>query len=436
MLDEVDGHRLRVRPSLSDPAPQSDAIVELEALVPMVATVDTTTLRLAVDRANAEGRHQITVFLPGGQVIGTPARRSAAVKLAMTGRSLAASAPGGREVVVAVAGLEGGTAVIRSFVPGAELRRGVGHAWMIIILLGLGLLVVSVLVAQQLARSLTRPLTTVADVSYRLAQGDLSARAPAEGPSEVRQVSVGLNLLAARIGELLAAEREMVADLSHRLRTPLTALRIDAESMGNPDDQSRLTADLDAVERTVDAIIREARRPVRHPVTATCDAVEVVAERAEFWSVLAEEEGRPMEVQTSRGPLPVTVGHDDLAACVDVLLGNVFTHTPEGCAMGLRLTPRPDGGAVLVMADAGKGLPDTLVVERGHSGNGSTGLGLDIVRRVATGSGGALTLGRAPIGGAMIVMEIGGPPPMARRRNRHRASKRPLLGFPRSRDTP
>jgi signal transduction histidine kinase len=301
---------------------------------------------------------------------------------------------------------------------------------MIICLLGLGLLTVSVLVAYHLARNLTRPLTAVADVSYRLAQGDLTARAPADGPAEVRQVSVGLNLLAARIGDLLEAEREMVADLSHRLRTPLTALRIDAESMGGPHDQARLAADLDAVERTIDAIIREARRPASHPAAAACDAVEVVTERAAFWSVLAEEEGRPMQVLVVRGALTVKVSRDDLAACVDVLLDNIFTHTPEGCAMDLQLGGRAGGGAVLVMSDAGKGLPDVLALERGRSGSGSTGLGLDIVRRVAISSGGTVSLGRAPIGGAMIVVELGGPPPMARRRNRHRARKRRFLRSP------
>ena len=97
-------------------------------------------------------------------------------------------------------------------------------------LLGLGLLAVSLLVADLLARRLTRPLSEVAAVSHRLAHGDLDARAGVDGPPEVRQVSAGLNLLAGRITELLAQERATVADISHRLRTPLTALRIDVES--------------------------------------------------------------------------------------------------------------------------------------------------------------------------------------------------------------
>jgi signal transduction histidine kinase len=385
----------------------SGAIVELEALAPMVATVDPSTLDLAVDRANTGGQHPVTVYLPDGTVVGAPAARSAAVDLAATGRSLTAQTAGGREILVAVAGLSKGTAVIRSFVSDAEMQRGVARAWLVLGLLGLGLLLVSVLVAAQLARNLTRPLSAVAGVSHRLAQGDLAARAGADGPPEVRQVSAGLNLLAGRIGELLAAEREVVADLSHRLRTPLTALRIDAESLRDPDDRARVTADLDSLERTVTSVIREARRPVRDEVTVSCDAARVVAERINFWSALADEERRRVEVALAAGPLAVRVSHDDLAACVDALLGNVFAHTPEGGGMGVRLAHRAGGGAVLMVADEGPGLPDPFLLRRGNSGNGSTGLGLDIVRRVAASSGGTVWLGRAPTGGAMITVEVG-----------------------------
>ena len=69
----------------------------------------------------------------------------------------------------------------------------------------------------------------------------------------MRRAGSGLNRLAARIGDLLAHERETVADLSHRLRTPLTALRIDAESLRNFEEMTQLTADVDAVYRRATA---------------------------------------------------------------------------------------------------------------------------------------------------------------------------------------
>ena len=61
---------------------------------------------------------------------------------------------------------------------------------------------------------------------------------PDDGPEEVRRVGAALNRLAGRIDELLAAERETVADLSHRLRTPLTAVRLDVESLPTPNARS------------------------------------------------------------------------------------------------------------------------------------------------------------------------------------------------------
>src|SRR5690242_17191931 len=322
---------LLVRTTAADRA-VSGALVEMQTLAPLVSTVDANTLALTVARSNAADRHQVTVFLPDGQVIGAPAARSTAVTLAArTNRSLSAQAPGGREVIVVVAGLSQGTAVIRTFVSDAEMRRGVGRSWLVLGLLGVGLLMVSVAVAYQLARQLTRPLTAAAEVSHRLARGDLAARAEVAGPPEVRQVSAGLNVLAGRIDELLAGEREMVADLSHRLRTPLTALRIDAESMRDPADRHRISADVDAVERTVNAVIQEVRRPVRHDLAVPSIANEVVAERVEFWSALAGDEGRPVRVDLAAQPLWVRASRDDLVACMDALLGNVFAHTPEGC---------------------------------------------------------------------------------------------------------
>ncbi len=409
---------LLVRSSAADRA-VSSAVVAAQAFAPTVASADEAGLDIAVREANADNQHPVTVFMPDGRVVGPPAERSAAIDLAATGRSITADAPGGRQILVAVSGLPGGTAVIRTFVSDAELTRGVGRAWLVLCGLGLGLLLVSMLVADQLARSVVRPLTAVAEVSHRLASGDLDARAVAGGPAEVLAVGAGLNLLAARTGELLARERETAADLSHRLRTPLTALRVDTEALPDPADRMRITADVDALERTVDDIIRAARQPTYDGVAPSCDAVEVVAERIDFWSPLADEEGRPFTAQLATGPIPVRVSRDDLTACVDALLGNVFAHTPEGTGFSVALTPLRRGGAQLVLADDGPGLPSRVVPQRGRSGQGSTGLGLDIARRTATSSGGALTLGRNHRGGAEIAVTFGAPPQVVAARGAH-----------------
>jgi len=336
---------------------------------------------------------------------------SAAVRLARNGRSFSAEAPGGEQVLVAVEGLARGTAVIRAFVPDSVLRHGVTRAWLLLGGVGLLLLVLSVLVADQLARSLVRPLVALALASDRLAAGDLSARAAPAGPPEVRRAAAGLNRLAARIGELLAHERETVADLSHRLRTPLTALRIDAESLRDSAERERLVIDAGAVERTVSEIIREARRPGQAGGGApvTCDASRVIAERSAFWRPLAEDQDRRMAVEVAAGPMPLPVSAGDLATCVDALLGNVFAHTPEGTPFAVRLSRRAGGGAWLVVSDDGPGFGAADPTTRGQSSGGSTGLGLDIARRTAEASGGTLIIGRSAAGGGSVTLGLGSP---------------------------
>jgi len=301
---------------------------------------------------------------------------------------------------------DGGTAVIDVFVPAEQLRAGVRRTWLVLAGLGLVLLVLALAVADRLARSLTRPVTDLATTAHRLGSGDLSARTTPAGPAEVQDVATALNRLAGRIGELLTAEREAAADLAHRLRTPLTALRLDAEALP-PGDRERLLADVDALTQGVDEVISEARRTVREGLGTGSDAAAVVAERVHFWSVLAEEEGRAVSVHADGGPLPVRVPAGDLAAAVDALLGNVFSHTPEGTAFAVDVRPRDGGGAEVVVRDRGPGLTDDAV-ERGHSGGGSTGLGLDIARRTAEASGGNLRVESSGAGTA-VTLELGPP---------------------------
>ena len=386
----------------------SSATAQAQWLEPLVATLSPADLRLTLNRVNAQDPDEpTTVFLPGGQVLGAPAERSPAVGVALRGSSFTRPVPGGADVLVSVQGLATGTAVIETFVPRAVLTRGVSAAWLLLGLIGVGLLALSALVSAQLARTILVPLRAVAAASELLADGDLSARAAVAGPPEVRQVSSGLNRLAARIGELLAHERETLADLSHRLRTPLTALRIDAESLRDPAEMAQLIDDVDALTRTLNEIIVQARRPSSAAGRVACDAVEIVRERTAFWRALAEDQDRDMVVEIGADWLPVRVPAQDLAACLDILLENVFAHTPERVALGVRLTARTNGGALLLVGDDGPGFGSADSGRRGTSGASSTGLGLDIARRIAEASGGSLVIGRSARGGAAVTVALG-----------------------------
>jgi signal transduction histidine kinase len=305
--------------------------------------------------------------------------------------------------------VDGRTRVVQTVIPADQLRDGVARARIVLLLLGVLLIGLSLLVADRLARRITRPISELADAAHRLGQGDLSTRVEPDGPEEVREVGAAINLLAGRIRELLAGERESVADLSHRLRTPVTALRLEVESLPEGPERERLTGAVEELTREVDRLIREARRPVREGVEARADARAVVAERVAFWTPLAEEEGRAVRLELPEQPCPVRVSPADLEAALDGLLGNVVAHTPEGAGLAVRLRPLPGGGAVVVVSDDGPGFADPQVVRRGESRAGSTGLGLDIARRTAAASGGELTIGSAPGGGGEVTVRLGPP---------------------------
>jgi signal transduction histidine kinase len=266
----------------------------------------------------------------------------------------------------------------------------------ILVLLGASLLVLllSILGAELVSRRLARPLEETARTAERLAKGDVDARAPTNGPAEVAKVGAALNGLADRIDEVIAVEREAVADLSHRLRTPLTALRLQVEALPDRERAEELNTQVNSLERTLTAVISAARRPQREGRVPHCDAVEVARKRAAFWEPLFEDQGRELTLDLPTPPAEVRSSAEDLAAALDALVENVVAHTPDGTAARIILTRQPVGGGpgvLIVIADEGPGIP-LGAGERGRSDRGSSGLGLDIARRCAEAAGGRLTI--------------------------------------------
>jgi signal transduction histidine kinase len=381
---------------------ETAAAIEAQSVASLVGVVDDDAVRLSLERLNLESDRQTTVFLPGRQ-LGAPAPRDAAVLRAeQVGQAFTADDAGGRAVFIPVTRGDRSRAVVRTFIPPEAMAQGVRRAWLALGLLGVALLAVAGLVAALLGRSLVRPLLAVAGTADALRRGDLAARATVAGPAEVRRIADALNRLAGRIEDLVQAERESVADLSHRLRTPLTALRLDAEALANPQDADRLLSDVDAVERMVTHVITEARRPGR---SGEADLAAVVRARVEFWSALADEQGRAVRIALPAGPVPVPLPADAVSAAVDALLGNVFAHTAVGVgfAVAVHTGPVP----TLVVEDAGTGIADPDLLGRGRSAGTSTGLGLDIVRRTAEEAGGRLDLTDARPHGLRAVVALG-----------------------------
>ncbi|GIE89130.1 HAMP domain-containing sensor histidine kinase [Actinoplanes regularis] len=316
--------------------------------------------------------------------------------------------------------------VIETFVPDAALGENTARDWWL--LLGLAVLLVggSVIVVDRLARGAVDSANNLVEAALAVGDGDLGVRIHPSGPRELAEVGYAFNRMADRLVTSRTDERELVADLSHRLRTPLTALRLDAEAL-DPDDTQIIDLTAEEVDRRrgirrirqaiaslddeVNQLINTTRQAVAAQVAAAseeglCDASEVVRERMTFWSALADDQNRQHRVLGAQMRIPVPVARAELAAALDAVLGNVFRYTPQGTAFEVALSRR-DGWVALRVDDAGQGIPDPeKALRRGQSQQGSTGLGLDIARRMTQSSGGSVSLDRAAMGGASVVMLI------------------------------
>jgi signal transduction histidine kinase len=316
------------------------------------------------------------------------------------------------------------TSVVEVFVPDSELGEGTARDWWILFGIMLGLVIGSVIVVDRLARGAVDSVRNLVHAAMAVGGGDLGVRIQPSGPRELAEAGYAFNRMADRLVTSRTSERELVADLSHRLRTPLTVLRLDAEAL-DPDDTQiidltaqevdrrrgirRIRQAIVTLEGEVDQLINTTRAAVaaqvaEAPEEGLCDAAEVVRDRMVFWSALAGDQNRQYRVVGAQLRIPVPVARTELAAALDAILGNVFRYTPQGTAFEVGISRR-DGWVALRVDDAGPGIDDPeKALQRGQSEQGSTGLGLDIARRAAQAAGGSVSLARAAMGGASVVM--------------------------------
>jgi signal transduction histidine kinase len=383
----------------------------LAGLLSAVSTPD--DLAPIVDQLNADSERSAAVFLADGTRVGLPVELPATeLELARTGRAFTSHSSGERRIIVPVRNTDGSVTVTVVAVPERLLREGVVSAWIVLGGVGVVLVLFGVALADRLARSMVVAIEDLQVGTERLQRGELQARIEPSGPPEIASVGRTVNALADRIDDLLVAEREAVADLSHRLRTPLAALQLEADAIEPAERREVLQDRIDRVTGELTAVITEMRRPRDAAAPDPSDLDEVVRARLDFWAALAEDQGREWSYDGPSRPVRVALGAEELAAAVDAVLGNVFTHTPDGTVFRVEVHDGKD--AVLVVEDDGPGLPIGAVV-RGASGGESSGLGLDIVRRTAERTGGTLTVDRASSGGARLVTRFGRVPERPRR---------------------
>jgi signal transduction histidine kinase len=405
--------------ALADAERQTAVVVAV-----LMSTTDPNQVDQAIVATGGPAVGRVAVHgLDGGSVGTRHARAEDVANASSQLKAVVADVPGGLSYLEPVDIGQSKIAVVEVYIPNSELTRGVSGAWYALTAVALGLVIASVFVGDRLAAKVVGSARGLAAAASALGNGNLEVRVKPSGPRELAEAGLAFNAMAERVVALLASERELVADLSHRLRTPLTALRLDAETLDDDRSGQRIRHAISNLEIEVDELIRAARKPglaaePADPNEGGCDASEVVRERLKFWSAVAGDQGRRWEAIGIDASAPVAVPRAELAAALDALLGNVFRYTPQGAPLEVAVSRR-DGYVAIRVEDGGPGIADPdRALRRGETNHGSTGLGLDIVKRVAHSANGAVNIARGRLGGASVVVLLAdaeAPPPPASR---------------------
>jgi len=292
----------------------------------------------------------------------------------------------------------------------------------------LGLLLAS-LFAGWLARFLSRRLEGLRHAARRLADGDLSARAPGEGDDEITEVSVAFNEMAAQLEAAHRREREFLVSVGHDLRTPLTTITGYTEAMEEgrvPDEDlprvsSVIRRESDRLGRLVEDLMLLSRLEARE-FNLRPEPVDLVGHlRGALDAYRGRAEAAGIELIDDLGPMPeVVVDPDRIDQVVGNLVENALRYTPEGGRVNLVLSAA-DGYARIAVTDTGPGIEaadvphifERLYVSQRYRPlrREGSGLGLSIVKELVEAMGGRVEVESAPGRGTTVAVLIPAVPP-------------------------
>jgi two-component system sensor histidine kinase BaeS len=286
--------------------------------------------------------------------------------------------------------------------------------------------IVAVFIGLIAARRLARPLANAADAAHRLALGERDVRVKPEGPDEVAEIAVALNVLAEELAYSEGRQREFFLSISHELRTPLTAIRGYAEAMADglvgTDDAVQIgnvvSAESLRLDRLVSDLLDLARTgAVDFPVNSqTVDLVELVIGAGEVWEGRCDKEGIDFSLDLPDSPVFVSTDPIRVRQIIDNLAENALRVTPVGAPIVFAVYA---SGSIEVR-DGGPGLSDddiSVAFEPGelyerYKGvrKVGTGFGLALVGRLATRLGAVATAGKSVEGGAAFRIDFSARP--------------------------
>ncbi|GLZ49495.1 two-component sensor histidine kinase [Actinomycetospora sp. NBRC 106375] len=258
---------------------------------------------------------------------------------------------------------------------------------------------VGAVVATLTARRLADPLQQVAGRAARLGAGDFRPAPHRHGIPELDRVSDVLDSSATALAELLQRERELVGDVSHQLRSRLTALQLRLDELSaHPDEEvaAEGAAALEQAER-LNEVLDELLASAREARAAGAAPIEVAGELeavADEWRDPLRTENRAVRVRAPEG-LVARATSGRFREALGVLVDNALRHGRGTVALTARLG---DNDTIVVeVSDHGDGIPPALaphVFDRGVSGAASTGVGLALARALVEADGGRLELAR------------------------------------------
>ena len=311
-------------------------------------------------------------------------------------------APGGILLVTQVQLADGRWVTFDTRLP----REAASLPWRL--LATLGVLLAAVLALSFVAvRWLSRPLRALAEAAEALGKNIHRAPLPEGGPTEVRQAAQAFNTMQARLVRFIDDRTQVLAAMSHDLKTPLTRLRLRAELLDDDDLRQHFEKDLGEMQAMVADALAALRGLDAPAETRPVDMMALLE------SLQADNQamGRSVEID-GHTALPLAGDAARLRRCIGNLVDNAVLY-------GQRARIQVDDGPqalTLRVRDDGPGLPEALLervfdpfyrVEGSRSRDtGGTGLGLGIARNIARAAGGDLTLHSAPGGGLEAVLVL------------------------------
>ena len=254
-----------------------------------------------------------------------------------------------------------------------------------------------------------RPVGRIGAAVERMRAGDLEARTGLDGDDDLATLGASVDAMAARLGAMLDAKRELLLAVSHELRSPIARARVALELLGDHPARERLRADLIEMQGLVDALLESERLSARHDVLSLSEVDLAALVRDVTRDVAERAADDAHEVRTLVPDVPVRLLADEarLRVLVRNLVGNALLHGRDASGrarVGVALEPGATS-CTLVVSDAGPGVPAerreavTEAFERLDASRsrrtGGVGLGLALARRIAEAHGGTLRLGDA-----------------------------------------